>query len=108
MLKIRERNGTRGTKWRRKKKKWKNSDSSFSWSPQCSSPMAVLQPGVVHSSEKLLEKKERGGGVRFPTIFQRTHPVSSLYLFVCVRGSRDRRSKGRPEFRIKSFVARKF
>lgn len=25
-----------------------------------------------------------GGGVRFPTIFQRTHPVSSLYLFACV------------------------
>lgn len=31
-----------------------------------------------------ITREGAGGGVRFPTIFQRTHPVSSLYLSVCV------------------------
>lgn len=48
-------------KWRRrKKKKWNNSDSTFSsnWSPHSVLlEMAILETGVVHSSEKLLEKE---------------------------------------------------
>lgn len=110
-----ERKETRGTKWRRRRrKKWNNSDSTFSWntvgSPHCSSsPMAILETGVVHSSEKLLREGVRGRWSEISDDFSKDTSGFLLIPYPCVsRGSRDRRSKGRPEFHIKSFVARKF
>lgn len=112
-----ERKETRGTKWRRrrrKRKKWNNSDSTFSWntvgSTHCSSsPMAILETGVVHSSEKLLREGVRGRWSEISDDFSKDTSGFLLIPYPCVsRGSRDRRSKGRPEFHIKSFVARKF
>lgn len=79
-------------------------------SPHCSSsPMAILETGVVHSSEKLLREGVRGRWSEISDDFSKDTSGFLLIPYPCVsRGSRDRRSKGRPEFHIKSFVARKF